>query len=706
MAQTPSTEDLYAGDGVQTIFGVTFPYLKQDEVFVTVDGVNTPYTWLAGSTASVQLSLAPAAGTVVRVYRSTRAFQPLHTFAGGVPFLPRFVDENNRQLLYSVQEAVNETAGTAADALITAEEAKEIAQRAEDKVDAAIVDSSAQLRADLASAAPDKGANIIGMRQDAIGAVPRTVNDKLSDTFHADDFGVDYTGATNTTVSLKAFYTACISEGKEGTLPAGSYLVTPGELDFILSGTEHANFPTIYTAGANATVFVADGAVDAPLLAFRNRDIGSTLTHRFWQGGYHGGLGFRGSYTGGTSLANQHGLLLRGLSYTRFGYMRADNIGGSTIHLERKLFGGTNPDPYHVAGCAFAGVEANRCGGAAFYNDNYVGFSNGVVEQVRAIECRRGVFYGQGAACRVGTISAGSCAGWAVGDHTDGAGGSTSRFTLGSAELDDCQYGVQMARCTASDYGRIRFVHRHNFGPLNPGEGYWPRKAANLGGAAVTSGVRMKVIHRLEVGGTKAALGVFYDFNNAGGNLIDLDIQATLQDTAALGVTSADLMTNFTRNTTLKLSDIAGFPIANTAGTPVVFARAPIASSPVPNAGYGAVAYPFTSVIIDNTGAYAASTGVFTVKAAGYYRVTARLTLAIPVGNRVRLGVMRSGALVRTAQHFAGNAGATAYSVDYVDYFAIGETIAVTADQNTTGAVAIQAPGGAGDNQLDVVMLC
>lgn len=159
MAQTPSTEDLYAGDGIQTIFGVTFPYLKQDEVFVTVGGVNTPYTWLAGSTASVQLSVAPSPGAVVRVYRSTRAFLPLHTFAGGVPFLPRFVDENNRQLLYAVQEAVNETAGTAADALITAEEAKEIAQRAEDKVDGAIIDSAHQLRLDLASSI---GAGLVG----------------------------------------------------------------------------------------------------------------------------------------------------------------------------------------------------------------------------------------------------------------------------------------------------------------------------------------------------------------------------------------------------------------------------------------------------------------------------------------------------------------------------------------------------------------
>lgn len=149
MAQTPTTEDLYEGDGIQTVFALTFPYLSADEVFVAVNDVNTPYVWVGGSTASVQLAVAPAVGAEVKVYRNTKAFVPLHVFAGGVPFLPRYIDENNRQLLYVAQEAVNSTAGTAAEALIVAEEAKEIAERAEDKIDGAIIDSSFQLRTDL-----------------------------------------------------------------------------------------------------------------------------------------------------------------------------------------------------------------------------------------------------------------------------------------------------------------------------------------------------------------------------------------------------------------------------------------------------------------------------------------------------------------------------------------------------------------------------
>lgn len=163
MARTPSTEDVYEGDGTTSVFQFHFPFLHESDVFVSVDGVNVTFTLLPGSIAQVQTTVPPAAGTVVKVYRSTLAFVPEHLFAGGVPFLPRYVDENNRQLLYASQEAINDTAVTAAEALVVAEEAKEIAQSAEDKVDNAIIDSAYQLRLDLANRAdPYFGTALVG----------------------------------------------------------------------------------------------------------------------------------------------------------------------------------------------------------------------------------------------------------------------------------------------------------------------------------------------------------------------------------------------------------------------------------------------------------------------------------------------------------------------------------------------------------------
>jgi hypothetical protein len=170
MAQTPSTWADYVGDGVEDTFQVTFPYQKQQEVFVTVDGAPAAFTFI--SAGWVQLAVAPANGAAIRVQRSTEAFEPRHEFENGVPLLPRFIDENNKQFLYVVQETVNETVGVAAnargvaaDALNVAAKARGIAQATSDKVDAAVIESAHQLRLDISNAIdPDKGAKLIGYK--------------------------------------------------------------------------------------------------------------------------------------------------------------------------------------------------------------------------------------------------------------------------------------------------------------------------------------------------------------------------------------------------------------------------------------------------------------------------------------------------------------------------------------------------------------
>lgn len=124
MAQVPNVDVDFDGDGTTAIFDFDFPYQKQSEIFVSVDGVNVTYTWLAGNTHSVQVLPAPALGTKVRIYRSTLAFVPLHVFAAGVPFLPRYVDENNRQMLYVVQEGIDTSNGAAAEAIAATEAAR------------------------------------------------------------------------------------------------------------------------------------------------------------------------------------------------------------------------------------------------------------------------------------------------------------------------------------------------------------------------------------------------------------------------------------------------------------------------------------------------------------------------------------------------------------------------------------------------------
>ena len=170
MAQTPRTWDDYVGNGVKNTFQVTFPYQKQQEVFVTVDGAPAAFTFI--SVGWIQLAAAPANGAAIRVQRSTEAFKPRHAFENGVPLLPRFIDENNRQFLYAVQEAVNETAGVAADALSAAGGAVRVAQTASDKIDVAVrVAQTASDKIDVAvrvaQTASDKADAAVGTAQTA-----------------------------------------------------------------------------------------------------------------------------------------------------------------------------------------------------------------------------------------------------------------------------------------------------------------------------------------------------------------------------------------------------------------------------------------------------------------------------------------------------------------------------------------------------------
>lgn len=130
MAQVPATsyESTSLGDVAE--FTIPFPFLSRAEVFVTVDGASVPFTWI--NDGLVQLTTVPELGAVVRRYRSTAAYVPLHQFSTGVPFLPRYVDRDFKQTLYAVQESVNDTAGTAAQALATAEESLLLVQDAFD----------------------------------------------------------------------------------------------------------------------------------------------------------------------------------------------------------------------------------------------------------------------------------------------------------------------------------------------------------------------------------------------------------------------------------------------------------------------------------------------------------------------------------------------------------------------------------------------
>lgn len=268
MAQVPATsyESTSLGDVAE--FTIPFPFLSRAEVFVTVDGASVPFTWI--NDGLVQLSAVPELGAVVRRYRSTAAYVPLHQFSTGVPFLPRYVDRDFKQTLYAVQESVNDTAGTAAQALATAEESLLLVQDAFDILGARtqyIVKGpygpgilfettsevfsylgefyapgpsiplpytttgagageianfrsvgDATLRSDLNNAGdPTKGAALVQYKG-------RTVAQRLGDVVSAGDFGAIGDGVTDDTAAIQA----AINSLSTGTvsLPVGTFKLT------------------------------------------------------------------------------------------------------------------------------------------------------------------------------------------------------------------------------------------------------------------------------------------------------------------------------------------------------------------------------------------------------------------------------------------------------------------------------------------------
>lgn len=142
MATGPTPEVSYTGDGSTTDFAITFDYAQSSEVYVSVDGVDTPFEFVDAGT--VRISPAPL-DALVRVYRSTDVSAMRHNFTLGAPFVKRTIDENNEQVLQAVQEIVllsEQTHDLAEGTVIAAASAEGFAAVAEAAAAAASADAA------------------------------------------------------------------------------------------------------------------------------------------------------------------------------------------------------------------------------------------------------------------------------------------------------------------------------------------------------------------------------------------------------------------------------------------------------------------------------------------------------------------------------------------------------------------------------------
>lgn len=99
------TQSLYTADGNTTKYSIDFEYLKESDVKVSLDGVETSAFTLANAT-TVNLNSIPTAGVTVRVFRTTDNEELESRFFAGSAIRAADLNKNFEQTLFSVQEVL------------------------------------------------------------------------------------------------------------------------------------------------------------------------------------------------------------------------------------------------------------------------------------------------------------------------------------------------------------------------------------------------------------------------------------------------------------------------------------------------------------------------------------------------------------------------------------------------------------------------
>jgi|688.fasta_scaffold156467_2 hypothetical protein len=114
------TQNTYTGNGSTTNYSITFEYLEETDIKVTLNGtLTTAYTFANATTIS--FTTAPAAGVAIRIYRDTDVDALQSTFFAGSAIRAQDLNDNFTQSNYSVQEIkdrfLDRTGGTLTGAL-------------------------------------------------------------------------------------------------------------------------------------------------------------------------------------------------------------------------------------------------------------------------------------------------------------------------------------------------------------------------------------------------------------------------------------------------------------------------------------------------------------------------------------------------------------------------------------------------------------
>lgn len=102
------TENNYTGNNVETSYSFSFPYIKKEDVKVTLDDIGTTaFTINDNTPTQVDFTVAPPNGVAIRIYRETDTASTSSTFFPGSAIRAQDLNRNFEQSLFIGQEEAN-----------------------------------------------------------------------------------------------------------------------------------------------------------------------------------------------------------------------------------------------------------------------------------------------------------------------------------------------------------------------------------------------------------------------------------------------------------------------------------------------------------------------------------------------------------------------------------------------------------------------
>ena len=232
-----SISNEYTGNGVQTLFSFTFPYISEDDIKVRFDEVEQSNTlWTFASATQIDFTTAPADGVAIEIYRDTNIETIPNTFYPGSAIRARDLNDNFTSTLYVIQEADKYSS----DATDDSKQALLTAQAAETKADAAVV---------TANAAESKS-------DDALDAATNAQASSAQASADAAQAAIDAAAANSSALLAQTSASNAETAAENAALSAGAANDTAAEADS--KATEALS--TANAADAKADTAIADSA--------------------------------------------------------------------------------------------------------------------------------------------------------------------------------------------------------------------------------------------------------------------------------------------------------------------------------------------------------------------------------------------------------------------------------------------------------------